>query len=318
MADICHTKDGASLVREFIARGSAKDRKSILRVLKPHLQKVAEDAEAQNVLFAAFDYVDDTKMMAKAIISEVGVLAPELAMHKVGRRALLYLLVPRNTRYFIPATVQQLKLTDASSSKTSKKATDVRQQELKAAICPDLLKLVEDKGEDLLRDAGASLLLIEIMLEASGDKTKAFEALLQPLKTPYDPSVLDAELNPETSHVLDLGPTGRAYKALLAGGRFSTKEGQVAGKLDEATRLQFAKDFWAAITSEEAGGPENAVRVATGNAPFTVVELVDALKEDPASLKEVKSVLCTPSALEQVEKSWRKGANVLAEKLKSL
>ena len=57
------------MAREMLARGVAKDRKNILRVLKPHLEKLCQDAEAQMVLFTAFDVVDDTKMMAKAILT---------------------------------------------------------------------------------------------------------------------------------------------------------------------------------------------------------------------------------------------------------
>lgn len=69
LADIVHTKDGSAVAREMLARGVAKDRKNILRVLKPHLEKLCQDAEAQMVLFTAFDVVDDTKMMAKAILT---------------------------------------------------------------------------------------------------------------------------------------------------------------------------------------------------------------------------------------------------------
>lgn len=69
LADIVHTKDGSAVAREILARGVAKDRKNILRVLKPHLEKLCQDAEAQMVLFTAFDVVDDTKMMAKAILT---------------------------------------------------------------------------------------------------------------------------------------------------------------------------------------------------------------------------------------------------------
>jgi pumilio family protein 6 len=84
LADIAHTKDGASVVRELLARGTAKvgtvlffcldafvtpwrlmhelcglqDRKNILRVLKPHLQKLCEDQDAQMVLFTALDCVE--------------------------------------------------------------------------------------------------------------------------------------------------------------------------------------------------------------------------------------------------------------------
>ena len=42
-------------------------------------------------------------------------------MHKSGRRVLLYLLVPRSTKYFIPSTIQQLVATDVSAANTSKK-----------------------------------------------------------------------------------------------------------------------------------------------------------------------------------------------------
>lgn len=99
-------------------------------------------------------------------------MAGDLALHKTGRRVLLYLLAPRSTRHFIPSTVKDLEATDASAAATSKKDKNVRRKELKAAISPDLLKLVEERGEELMRDAGASLLVIEVMLDADGGEHK--------------------------------------------------------------------------------------------------------------------------------------------------
>ncbi|KAG8693814.1 pumilio domain member 6, partial [Ceratobasidium sp. 394] len=58
LAEIVHTKDGSRAVREFIARGSAKDRKQIIKVLKPHVEKMCADEEAQLVLFTIFDLVE--------------------------------------------------------------------------------------------------------------------------------------------------------------------------------------------------------------------------------------------------------------------
>lgn len=58
LVEIVHTKDGASIVRELLARGVAKDRRNILRVFKKHMQKVCEDAEAQTVVFTAFDVIE--------------------------------------------------------------------------------------------------------------------------------------------------------------------------------------------------------------------------------------------------------------------
>jgi pumilio family protein 6 len=58
LPEIVHTKDGSAIVREFLARGTAKDRKSILQQLKKHLEAMCMDAEAQLVLFTAFDVVE--------------------------------------------------------------------------------------------------------------------------------------------------------------------------------------------------------------------------------------------------------------------
>ncbi|KAG8693177.1 pumilio domain member 6, partial [Ceratobasidium sp. 395] len=57
LAEMVHTKDGSRAVREFVARGSAKDRKQIIKVLKPHVEKMCTDEEAQTVLFTIFDLV---------------------------------------------------------------------------------------------------------------------------------------------------------------------------------------------------------------------------------------------------------------------
>lgn len=157
--------------------------------MKPHLDKICKDGEAQTVLFTAFDVVDDTKMMGKAIIAvssnvsvssttilissgaqDIGQSAGELAMDKQGRKVLLYLLAPRSSRHFIPSLVAVLKQADEAAAKTSKKDKDIRRKELKAVISPDLIKLVEEQGEELLRETSASLLVAEILLSADGGK----------------------------------------------------------------------------------------------------------------------------------------------------
>ena len=76
LAEMVHTKDGSRVVREFLVRGTAKvnrkmdtvltairltlikDRKQILKVLKPHVEKICKDDEAQLVLFTALDVIE--------------------------------------------------------------------------------------------------------------------------------------------------------------------------------------------------------------------------------------------------------------------
>lgn len=58
LAEMVHTKDGSRAVRDFIAYGTAKDRKQIVKALKPHVQRMCTDDEAQLVLFTALDVIE--------------------------------------------------------------------------------------------------------------------------------------------------------------------------------------------------------------------------------------------------------------------
>lgn len=58
LAEMVHTKDGSRVVREFLALGTAKDRKQIVKILKPHVERMCLDDEAQLVLFTALDVIE--------------------------------------------------------------------------------------------------------------------------------------------------------------------------------------------------------------------------------------------------------------------
>lgn len=116
-------------------------------------------------------------MMAKSVVQEITQHASKFAFdsHKHGRRALLYLLVPRSPRHFPPATTTLLAETDAGRARTSKKDPDVRLREIRAAATEGrtgLLKLAEERMDEMMRDPGASLLLTEILLYSEGGKHK--------------------------------------------------------------------------------------------------------------------------------------------------
>lgn len=53
-----HTKEGSLVVREFLAYGTAKDRKQVIKVLKPHLERVFTNDEGQLVIFTAIDVIE--------------------------------------------------------------------------------------------------------------------------------------------------------------------------------------------------------------------------------------------------------------------
>jgi pumilio family protein 6 len=53
-----HTKEGTRAMREFLAYGPAKHRKQIVKVLKPHIERICKDDEAKLVLLTALDVVE--------------------------------------------------------------------------------------------------------------------------------------------------------------------------------------------------------------------------------------------------------------------
>jgi pumilio family protein 6 len=112
----------------------------------------------------------DTKLMSKAYITDIITLAPTLAFDKNARRVILYLLNPTSTRHNIPSTLSSLSASAqaARDAGTSKKDPVVRRKELLSAASPGLIGFIGEKGDELVRDPGAGLLVQEIMLSAEG------------------------------------------------------------------------------------------------------------------------------------------------------
>lgn len=305
LAEIVHTKDGSAVVRAMLVHGAAKDRKNILQNLRKHSEAIAKDGDAQLVLFTAFDVVDDTKMMGKAFVADLTGLAPELAFDKIGKRALHYLLTPSASRHFLPSTLAGLAVSaqEARDLGTSKKDPAVRRREILGYASPGLLQLVADKGEELVRDPGAGLLVQDIMLYTSGDKAAAIAALAAPLQAP---------MTGDGTHPLELAHATRTYKTLFAGGHFN-----MASKAIDVVDAQLGADFaaatWEAIASDDAGSTANVAKVAA-TAPFVMLELVEALK-NTGKWAEAKTVLKNDAVAEAVDGSEMKGANVLKERL---
>lgn len=110
----------------------------------------------------------DTKLTAKSLVSDITTHASTLINTPQGRRALFYLLVPRSRRHFTPAQIAIIAEIDSIRGKTSKKAADVREGEIRTAASEGLLNFVVDNGAEAARDTGGSLVVLDIMLHADG------------------------------------------------------------------------------------------------------------------------------------------------------
>ncbi|KAH9003348.1 ARM repeat-containing protein [Lactarius hatsudake] len=298
LAEMVHTRDGSRVVREFLARGTAKDRKHIVKTLKPYIATMATDEEAQLVLFTAFDVIDDTKLVAKSILPSITENAKSLQTSAAGRRTLLYPIVPRHRRHYTPAMISTISETDDLRAHTSKKSSDVRTAEICAAASPELLSWIVRDGAEVSRDTGGSLVITEIMLEAHGDKGAAIEALLSPLETDYP-----SEGSP---HPIDLPHTSRLYKVLLQGGHFSRDTKAIESRPNFEPSA-FATAFLRHVT------PANITAMAQGDGGFVIAALIERVLSNgtPEECKLLNRCLAGLKA--EVEGRQMKGSSVLSE-----
>ncbi|KAK7052431.1 PUM-HD domain-containing protein [Favolaschia claudopus] len=307
LAELVHTKDGSRVVREFLARGSAKDRKQILKVLKPHVERMCLDDDAQLVLFTALDVIDDTKLVAKTLVPEMTTPANTLCQTPQGRRALLYLVVPRTRRHFTPAQIACLAETDEIRARTSKKTQEVREAEIRTAASEALIKWVKDKGALLLRETGASLVIAEIMLYCDGDKGSASETLLRAASAAYP-------CDDDHPHPIDLPHSSRLYKTLLQGGHFNRATGTV-DKVSETTwdAAAFVQQFMETIGKEVCVG---MCSMGQCGGCFVIAELCEAVKGDEA--KRTLKGWFGPTVVKEIEAGDAKGKKILLDKLAAL
>ncbi|KAL3820143.1 hypothetical protein ACJIZ3_006048 [Penstemon smallii] len=111
-----HTNDGSRLGILCVKHGSAKERKKIIKGMKSHVQKIAQDKFGSIVLVCIFSVVDDTKLVSKIIIRELESNLKELLLQQSGQRLILQLLHPNSTRYLTPNDITSLGLSVPSLS----------------------------------------------------------------------------------------------------------------------------------------------------------------------------------------------------------
>ncbi|KAH8096828.1 ARM repeat-containing protein [Cristinia sonorae] len=309
LAEMVHTKDGSRAVRDFIAQGSAKDRKHIIKAIKPHVERMCTDDEAQLVLFTALDVIDDTKLTAKSLVADVTSAASTIYKSPQGRRSLIYLVSPRTRRHFTPAQISLLAETDLIRAKTSKKDDKVRSEEIRKAASESLLRWISEKTVDIVRDPGGSLVVGEVMLYAEGDKSDASAALVTLMSSSY-PSE-----DPANPHLITLPHVSRLYKLLVQGGHFS----QITKSIERSplfSPLEFAVKFIDVV------GRDNIVVMAQEEAAFVVAALCETVlasdQEGLPARKLLKSWLGGDVKQQLAKDSEQRGRKLLLEQIAAL
>jgi pumilio family protein 6 len=224
--NLAFTKSGSRLVCLALAYGNSKDRRTILKFFKTHMKLLAGDVHGHVVFLAAYDLVDDTVMLSKAIFQEFLCKDMEadarndelfgMAEHLTGRIPLLYLMNEEAEQPKWLLTAEDVKILEEIHeirTTTSKKDPEVRRIELLRAISPPLLDLIATRAEDLIKSSFECQFVAEVLLGGVGEKTSALQAMAA-LAIADDEAVQTAL---KTAHA------GRLLKTLVQGGRFDKK-----------------------------------------------------------------------------------------------
>ncbi|KAJ1207038.1 hypothetical protein NDU88_002430, partial [Pleurodeles waltl] len=190
---LAHTHDGARVAMHCIWHGTPKDRKVIIKTMKTYIEKIATGEFSHLVLLAAFDCIDDTKLVKQLVISEMIGSLSSIINNKYGKKVLLYLLSPRNNAHFLPELVKVLQQGDGNTH--SKKDPVVRRRELLEAVSPPLLKYLEDHARELVMDKASCVLVPSILESALGDTQPAMDAIAAMAAEGFVAGGIDGELH---------------------------------------------------------------------------------------------------------------------------
>lgn len=275
--NLAFTASGSRLLCLALAHSNAKDRKLLLRFFRDTIKMMAGDLHGHMVLLAAYEVIDDTKLTAKSIFSELlnqndaSEARDEELLFQVNdlnaRIAVLYPFAGDRVKWLLPEVDQEiLKEIREIRKETSKKDPVVRRQELVNAASPTLLELIAARAESLLETTFGCQFIAEVLFEADGDKSGALSAVAEAAKS-----------KPELK---DSASVGRLLKSLVQGGRFNSAD-KVVEKVQPP--LNFHAELYQQIQDE-------IMDWATCSNPFVIVALAesDEFEKKPELLKTLK------------------------------
>ncbi|KAK0393302.1 hypothetical protein QR680_000142 [Steinernema hermaphroditum] len=147
LPEILHTPDGAFVSMQCVWHGTVKERKVMVKNFKDCIVAACKERYGHRVLLALFDSVDDTVLVNKHIISEIGNNIADVCQDKFGQKVLHYLVHPRD-EYFLKSIVELLATGDGNAH--SKKKPADRYSELFAGIVEPLLTYMAANMRELL------------------------------------------------------------------------------------------------------------------------------------------------------------------------
>lgn len=139
LANLASTKEGAKAASQLFYCCAAKERRSAIKSLKDHVEKLCVHEFGAFLLIAILHTIDDTKMLKKYILDVVVTQLDAMVVHEWGRKIIEFLVVPGDSNIFHPQFMVGLN----KGLGNSKKDAPIRQQEIREACEVDLLNAIK-------------------------------------------------------------------------------------------------------------------------------------------------------------------------------
>ncbi|KAF8474736.1 armadillo-type protein [Kalaharituber pfeilii] len=302
--DLAFSKPGASVIQYCITHGTAKDRKAMLKNLKPMICSIAGHEAGYKILLSIYECVDDTTLVAKTVLPGFIPEIMTLACNNVGRISLLYPFAGRSQRLLHAPAIQSLAALDDIRAQTSKKDLLAKKVELIKHLAPIYMRTIIDNAPELVQDAFGSKFISEVIF---GANDPAVGIPRETMDGALDAIAETAVGEPkEDDHVMQSPGAGRLFKNLVQGGPYDEVSESVK-VLDPP--LNFHSKLYKRIL------PDLGVWATSLRGSWVVLSLLEA--QGFGEKEEVEKILKeNMKKLEQVAVTGNKGAAAIVEKLK--
>lgn len=276
-AELVHTPEGCEVACTVLAKATAKERKILLRSLKEHAEKLANDEHGQQVLQVIFMTVDDTILVQKTFAPEYQENMGNVLTNKFSRRPFIYLLNGLDKSYFSPIVLKDLMKYQELSKETSKKPEEERRNQILKGFLPSFYQALLDNPYDVLSENIGAQFVQELLYnnkypEISNDlRIKAIDTIIDCIR---------GDLTKE-DHLINKAYTPRLLKALIQGGKWNKE----TKKVDEVPDINLGLDFAVKFADEifDSGNDVDALVnwISHKESSFVLVALCDKFKESP-------------------------------------
>lgn len=310
VAEMVHTQQGSYVACSVMAKADPKERKAILKGLKPFFVQMAKNEYGHTVLQTIFMTMDDTRFVKRSFYKEFSENVGELVTDKYARRPFLYLLNGLDKSFFSPKAIKELEIYVKFSKETSKKPQEKRRTEILNYFLPAFYKYFEEHPYELLSENMGSQFVLEVLMnnddlqdDFSKDRAKALNITIDCVR---------GDLTKE-EHLIHKKYTERLLKTLVQGGKWNrdTKSVQTIDGL--GIGFEYAKNITEELFLYGSNLDSLKMWIANSGSAFVLVGLVDSFKHH----KEDKNVTKFLDTLEdlstfiQEQDENNKGAHLL-------